>query len=298
MSGIIANLIAPLSQEVFFHRFWEQGPCLVKNCDASRFEALLSISEIDQLLASGGLRYPAYRIVRDFKTEVPLEMQSKQAASRRTTACILQKVADSYSAGATILLQSLERRWPPLIALSNAMRDTMKFAIQANAYLTPPNAQGFPIHYDSHDVLLLQISGKKNWRVWEGVVEKPVKTQKFLIPYEDVERICADRIPLIDAELSSGSVLYIPRGFPHEGKSLDADSLHITLGFFPARLADAVVSTIHSSLNELSNERSARRSIFSALVRDDPSELGAIIDALYARSTVLAVKQTVEDAGN
>jgi ribosomal protein L16 Arg81 hydroxylase len=32
---------------------------------------------------------------------------------------------------------------------------------QTNIYLSPPNAQGFGTHFDSHDVFVLQVAGSK-----------------------------------------------------------------------------------------------------------------------------------------
>ena len=39
--------------------------------------------------------------------------------------------------------------------------------VGANVYLTPPGTQGFAPHYDDVDVFLLQLEGKKEWRVYE-----------------------------------------------------------------------------------------------------------------------------------
>ena len=35
--------------------------------------------------------------------------------------------------------------------------------MQINAYITPPENQGFAAHYDTHDVFVLQVSGSKRW---------------------------------------------------------------------------------------------------------------------------------------
>ena len=36
-----------------------------------------------------------------------------------------------------------------------------------NAYLSPPSARGLELHFDFHDVFVLQLDGAKRWRVWE-----------------------------------------------------------------------------------------------------------------------------------
>ena len=45
--------------------------------------------------------------------------------------------------------------------------------VQINAYITPPQNQGFAPHYDVHDVFVLQVAGRKRWTIHEPVVERP-----------------------------------------------------------------------------------------------------------------------------
>ena len=40
-----------------------------------------------------------------------------------------------------------------------------------NIYITPPNSQGFAPHYDDVDAYILQIEGRKRWRVYAGEEE-------------------------------------------------------------------------------------------------------------------------------
>ena len=39
--------------------------------------------------------------------------------------------------------------------------------VGANVYLTPPGTQGFAPHFDDVDVFLLQLEGKKHWRLYK-----------------------------------------------------------------------------------------------------------------------------------
>ena len=52
---------------------------------------------------------------------------------------------------------------PKLAALCRAMEKAFSSHFQANVYLSPPNAQGFGTHFDSHDVFVLQVAGSKIW---------------------------------------------------------------------------------------------------------------------------------------
>ena len=39
--------------------------------------------------------------------------------------------------------------------------------VGSNAYLTPAGAQGFAPHYDDIEAFVLQVEGRKRWRLYE-----------------------------------------------------------------------------------------------------------------------------------
>jgi hypothetical protein len=106
--------------------------------------------------------------------------------------------------------------------------------VQANIYMTPPGAQGFRVHFDTHDVLVLQVSGAKSWRVWDDI---PFALPSRATPWANKQNPTGTPHALT---LNPGDALYLPRGVMHEAaaQSGDAPSLHITIGFLEASIAD------------------------------------------------------------
>ena len=41
-------------------------------------------------------------------------------------------------------------------------------------YITPADAQGFAPHYDDVDVFILQVEGRKLWRLYDSISEDTV----------------------------------------------------------------------------------------------------------------------------
>ena len=78
-----------------------------------------------------------------------------------------RKVLDLFEQGASVVLQGLQRYWPPLTDLCAELEAELGHPCQANAYLTPPGSQGFAVHSDSHDVFVFQTHGTKLWEVHE-----------------------------------------------------------------------------------------------------------------------------------
>jgi hypothetical protein len=94
--------------------------------------------------------------------------------------------------------------------------------VQANAYVTPPGAQGFGAHEDEHDVFVLQSHGSKAWKIHERHDLPP------------------SRPPVIDATIAPGDSLYIPKGFPHSASAQKDASVHITIGILAVTWADVL----------------------------------------------------------
>ena len=72
---------------------------------------------------------------------------------------------------------------PSLRNFANNLANEYGHFFQTNLYLTPPNAQGFKTHYDSHDVFILQIHGKKKWRFYNTPIKLPLKEQQIYLTY-------------------------------------------------------------------------------------------------------------------
>ena len=78
----------------------------------------------------------------------------------------IDRVFAEHQAGATIILEGVHRTWGPLSQFCRELEGTLGHPLQANLYLTPKAAQGFEAHYDTHYVLIVQITGHKKWRIF------------------------------------------------------------------------------------------------------------------------------------
>src|SRR5262249_54874841 len=79
-------------------------------------------------------------------------------------------------------------------------------------------------HEDGDDQLIIQAAGRKQWRVYGPNEPNPIR--KPIRP-ESTE---PKRDPLWGGERVGGDVLYLPRGWWHEVRSVNEPSLHLTVG--------------------------------------------------------------------
>jgi len=146
------------------------------------------------------------------------------------------------------VLQALHRYWPPLAEFCADLAAELGHQVQANAYVTPPGAQGFTAHHDTHDVLVLQVDGDKHWTVREPLVPLPLSEQ----PSSSLPPGAAAAQPVaLDVELGPGDVLYLPRGWLHEAQTAGERSIHLTIGLLQTTWHDVLSDAVALAVDRL-----------------------------------------------
>jgi ribosomal protein L16 Arg81 hydroxylase len=242
----LARCIEPVEARRFLDEYWETKPLLVPRDEEGRFLDLLSIAEIERRVADGGLRWPAFRVVKegekivlaDYAEDVPWSPKPFTGTAR------VERIADEFERGATIVLQALQLQHPPLAEFCRGLEADLGHPVQANAYYTPSSAQGFAVHHDTHDVFCLQIEGEKRWLVYPPVLELPLKHQKYLPEMGEPGK------PVLDVTMRAGDMLYLPRGWLHQAMTSDRASLHLTIGVNVFTWQDAVREALDEAARE------------------------------------------------
>ena len=175
--------------------------------DPDGLVGLLDLDAADHLLTSSAIRTPSIRLARDgtVQPESTFTRRATLAGQPLTGLVDARRALAAFDDGATIVLQGLHRYWPPLTRLTAELELELGHPCQANAYLTPPDSQGFAVHEDSHDVFVFQTAGSKLWDVHTA---------------DGVEEVL----------LEPGRCLYLPTGTPHAARAQETVSLHVTIG--------------------------------------------------------------------
>ncbi len=219
------HLIAPLTVENFFQLYWEKSFIHNKHSSASYFDEVLTITDIDELLSQQNLIPDGIRIV-DKGTNIPAADWTRSDTLINgviRTAVDNEKLFGLFNNGKTIIINSAEKSIPRLARACSTIEQQLKFRVQANIYITPPGSQGFAMHYDPHDIFLMQIKGPKTWLIYDSGEDLPVVYKAFCKKPELVSNV----------EINSGDFLYIPRGTPHEAYSSAVSTIHVNFSLKP-----------------------------------------------------------------
>ncbi|WBB68887.1 cupin domain-containing protein [Micromonospora sp. WMMD812] len=212
---------------------WGQTPLLSRADElpnAAGFTDLFSPADADELLSRRGLRTPFLRIAKDGDLVPSARWTGGGGAGAEIGDQVLdERVLEQYAGGATLVLQGLHRTWPALIDFARDLGLALGQPLQVNAYLTPPGNQGFATHYDTHDVFVLQVDGRKHWRIHPPVLPDPLERQPWGGRADEVGAT-AQGPAALDVVLAPGDALYLPRGWLHSAQAQETSSLHLTVG--------------------------------------------------------------------
>jgi hypothetical protein len=222
----LAWLLHPRTVGEFFAEYWERGPLLVQQRRADYYDGLMTYRDLEDVISSPDARYPTIRLAKGGWFHPP------EAYTRNVQIGFLtfdgvpdvERISAEYAKGATITLPALHRTFPPLFRLCATLEGELDHSVHGNAYVTPGRAAGFPPHYDTHDVLVLQLAGRKRWRIDEPTLRLPHDSQ-----------VCNPHgfTPgprLGELELQAGDLLYLPRGYTHSTTACEGYSAHVTIG--------------------------------------------------------------------
>jgi hypothetical protein len=282
----------------FAHDYWAKAPLLTRRAElGADFTDLLSPAAVDELVSERGLRTPFLRMAKEGSV-LPAARFTRGGGAG---ASIGDQVADDkvlsvLADGATLVLQALHRTWPPLVTFGARLSAELGHPVQINAYVTPPQNRGFSPHYDVHDVFVLQVAGRKQWRIHAPVIDAPLADQPWE-NYRDEVSARAQEEPLIDTVLEPGDALYLPRGTIHSAAALGDTSIHLTAGVHPITR----YLLVEHLLGLAQDDPALRRSLPMAVDPADPSvladELSATIAALHDRLDAISTADVARLVG-
>ena len=240
-----AWLIDPLPAVEFENDYYEQRLFHIRRKASAYYADLLSVSDLDIVLGTHSAGHRDIKLVRADGDVAPREYTNDAGRVQPL------EVAKHFDDGATVIFNQIHTRVPSLARLCVALGRRFSSRVQTNVYLTPPDAQGFTPHWDTHDVFVLQLSGAKRWSIYDTKVRLPLRGQRFErgTPPGDVSN---------EFELGPGSALYLPRGLMHSARSTGQASLHITLGLTAFTWAEFLVESVTAAALE---EESLRRNL-------------------------------------
>jgi hypothetical protein len=229
----LAGLIAPHSLQHFLDHHWEREHLHVLGRPDEARASLVTLEAVDAMLTTRVNRHPDVSVVNAAN---PVEPEDYTDGEDLVDPI---RVARLFGAGGTIIINNLDQYSPRVRALVSQLEAELRVHAQANLYLTRGGAQGFAAHYDSHDVILVQVIGQKQWRLYDSPKGLPMRGERFDPAATKPGERTAELL------LQPGGVLYIPRGLMHDAVAVDdGPSMHVTIGLHAFRWSEVLLEAL------------------------------------------------------
>lgn len=214
----------------------------------------------------------------------------------------------AYLDGCSVVLNHCDRLCPCTAALCEDLQRTFPYAY-ANAYLTPPASQTVPAHADDRDVFVIQVYGKKKWKVYEHIpIEYPYPHEQVGKNGLPVPKSVTDGPCSVETVLHPGQVLYIPRGHVHEActdpespNDSSEPSYHITIALatFDWAWSGLLATRLKQTLDSIPEYRMAVPIDFGTTSTDEiPEAQKECLEAQVDRALALVRAQLTTDSVN
>ncbi|WMN18768.1 cupin domain-containing protein [Pseudomonas piscis] len=260
-----------------------------KGDGGENFEPALNWETLNRLLASDILEYPRIRLVKEgepfsraFCGFINYRQANNGGNIKTLNMIILSRL---LSEGCTLVIDRCQSFFPGIQEHTEALSKFFRCPVSASIYVSWTSHSGFGLHNDNHDVIALQIHGKKRWDIYLDA-PRSVVTKSF------------SKVPPVGEsssqhELSPGQFLYIPRGVWHNVYSEQTPSLHISFTIFRPRYSDLARTILnalaHGQFMEepipLNNER-LRLDVFEKIMKSALSEESIKYWENYLRNNV------------
>lgn len=217
------TLLSPLSSPDFLHDVWGEtfvhlpGP-------KDKFTGLFTWTLLNRILEQYPLQPPRLRLVRAGK-EIPVDKYVLTGSLQRggkTSTLDSINVLNELRLGATLILNLADELSEPLRQLCVNFERIFRKRVGANLYAAFRTDHGFELHWDPQDTLIMQIAGRKEWKIYEPTCAHPVR-EGGGVPTTPTKP------PVWEGILDEGCLFHIPRGWWHVARPVDEPSLHLTI---------------------------------------------------------------------
>lgn len=226
-AALFDRIISPVTRESFLSEFWGRSFLHVAG-QTGRFTHLLPWSELNSILERHRLEPPRLTLVRNDKPVDPsLFIGVSGSRSGLKPAGLMNCLAE----GATLVLDYVDELAPAVGQLAEAFQEVLRSRTNVNLYAAWRTQKGFDLHWDAQDTVVLQLSGRKHWKVYRPTRLHPMKSDLEAPPTPTGDAFW-------DGVLEDGDMISMPRGWWHVALPLDEPSLHLTVTLEPATGVD------------------------------------------------------------
>lgn len=234
--------IKPLSVQEFVDQYLG-ARYLLQKPRIPRFRTMVRWDEINYALDHIRFTPQRMRLVQNNKTIPATAYSFVDDDASGASALDARKFERFLANGATLSINKVDELFPEVQTFAESCEEQFRVPVGVNLYAGWRTDNGFDLHWDRHDTLIVQVAGRKHWTVYEPTMEHPLD-DRLLAPPQTPKGA-----PIWEGLLEEGDLLYMPRGWWHVARPLDEPTLHLTAGI-RHRTGATLMKWISAELNK------------------------------------------------
>ncbi|HEV2228474.1 MAG TPA: cupin domain-containing protein [Steroidobacteraceae bacterium] len=224
---ILQQLLAPLTLDEFLDKTLSGGLQRIDGAGAAERIALLGPDPRAVLL--GAFHLAPKLTFHSANPSGPAPSLAGVADADDFRARIGQFHARNYS----VRFPELRTLWPQLDRVARALELMLHKPVTTSAFWSRAGMRA-PVHYDDHDLIVVQLLGEKRWYV--------ANSSDLPNTWRSVPAT-VELGPHTSFDVHPGDLVYLPRGTLHSVTS-EGESLHASIGFTPLTLREAIIAAL------------------------------------------------------
>lgn len=216
-------LVSPFSAREFLATVWGRRFIHIEG-DSDKFRHLFTWDQLNLALEQYPFEPPRLKLNRDGKEiEIDRYFATEHLGNRGGMRhLIASELAKQLRQGATLILNCADEISSPLRETCTGLERIFRDHVIGNLFAVFTNGHAYPIHWDSHDALVLQVFGRMQWAVFEPTRPYPLREDQESPPRPT-------SAPIWEGHLKQGDLFHIPRGWWHVRYPDDQPSLQLTI---------------------------------------------------------------------
>jgi ribosomal protein L16 Arg81 hydroxylase len=185
--------------------------------------ALFGWPQLNTVLAEHRFAHPRLKLERDGADITKGLFQTRRTRRGEVRQDLNAAVLNErLRQGATLIIDAVNEISGPLRRLCASLAAEFTCSSQANLYACWGTTKGFDVHWDDHDVFVIQLEGRKRWALYGPTRAAPTHMDLHAEPSRPETAV--------EIVLEPGDLLYLPRGYWHAAVGLGGPTLHLTIG--------------------------------------------------------------------
>jgi len=241
-TAVLQSLLGETKLEDFLKDYWEKKPLVVRRSDADFYGGVFSLATMKEVLKGNELYFEGdVNVCRYVDNEKELLNEDRQITAEDVDELMEQK--------ATFQFHHPQRYVDELWNVMEKLETYFGSLVGSNVYITPKDSQGLAPHCDDVEIFVMQLEGKKEWKLYKPMVELSRDYTQDLLQ-EDIGE------PTMTVTLEPGDMLYFPRGVIHQARTIgESHSTHISVSTYQQNtwgdfMNHAVTQAIEKGLEE------------------------------------------------